>query len=118
MKQITEKADVELLVHTFYDRVLKDELLAPLFKRLNFEVHMPKMIHFWSFVLLDEPGYTTNVTDKHMNMPLKEEHFKQWLALFHQTVDQLFEGEKAEMAKQRASIVGWTIQQKVVKKED
>ena len=112
---ITTKHDVEHLVDTFYGRVLADDSLAPFFKNLDFQVHMPKMVHFWSFVLLDEAGYTTNVTDKHMNMPLEEQHFKQWLALFNETIDEHFTGEKAELAKQRAFLVGWTIQEKVKK---
>lgn len=112
MKEITEKKDVQQLVETFYGRVLKDENLAPFFKHLDFEAHMPKMIHFWSFVLLDEPSYTTNVTDKHMHMPLAKEHFDLWVTLFHATIDDLFIGEKAEMAKQRATLIAWTIQNK------
>ena len=109
---ITTKQDVKQLVDTFYGRVLTDESLAPFFKNLDFKVHMPKMVHFWSFVLLDEPGYTTNVTDKHMHMPLTPAHFERWVSLFHETVDALFSGEKAEMAKQRASLIAWTIQNK------
>ena len=112
MQDITTKQDIEILVNTFYGKVLKDESLAPFFKQLDFDIHMPKMIHFWSFVLLDEPGYTTNVTDKHMHMPLEQAHFDRWIALFHSTVDSLFTGEKAEMAKQRATLIGWTIQNK------
>ena len=109
---ITTKHDVEHLVDTFYGRVLQDESLAPFFKNLDFQAHMPKMVHFWSFVLLDEAGYTTNVTDKHMHMPLSKAHFERWVALFHATVDELFTGEKAEMAKQRATLIAWTIQNK------
>ncbi len=109
---ITTKQDVEQLVDTFYCRVLTDESLAPFFKNLDFKAHMPKMVHFWSFVLLDEPGYTTNVTDKHMHMPLSPVHFERWVALFHGTVNELFAGEKAEMAKQRANLIAWTIQNK------
>lgn len=115
MTEITHQTDIQFLVDAFYTKVLQDDLLAPFFKRLNFEKHKPKMVHFWSFVLLDEAGYTTNVTDKHMNMPLEEQHFKQWLALFNETVDEHFTGEKAELAKQRAFLVGWTIQEKVKK---
>ena len=112
MKDITTKQAVELLVDTFYRRVLQDEVLAPFFKNLDFKAHMPKMVHFWSFVLLDEPGYTTNVTDKHMHMPLSKEHFDHWVELFHTTVNEIFTGEKAEMAKQRATLIAWTIQNK------
>ncbi len=51
MQDITTKQDIEILVNTFYGKVLKDESLAPFFKQLDFDIHMPKMIHFWSFVL-------------------------------------------------------------------
>jgi len=112
MKTITTKADVELLVDTFYAAVLKDELLAPFFARLNFAEHLPKMVHFWSFVLLDEPGYITNVTEKHASMKLSKELFDQWVHLFQSTVDKLFEGEKAGLAKQRAAVLGWTMASK------
>jgi len=116
MHDIQSKADIELFVNTFYDKVLKNELLAPFFQRLNFEKHLPKMVFFWSFVLLDEPGYTTNVTDKHMNMPLKKEHFDIWLNLFNTTLDELFKGDKVELAKQRAAVIGWTIGNKLESK--
>lgn len=112
-KTIENKEDVNLLVTTFYGKVLKDDALKPFFAQLDFEAHLPKMIHFWSFVLLNEPGYTTNVTDKHLSMPLKQEHFDCWLALFNETVDDLFEGEKAAMTKQRAFTIAWTISNKL-----
>jgi hemoglobin len=113
MREIENEADVHELVQTFYQKVMEDELISPFFKRLNFEEHLPKMEIFWRFVLLDEPGYTTSVTDKHMHMRLKEEHFKRWILLFNQTLDELFIGEKVELAKQRAAIIGWTIQSKM-----
>jgi hemoglobin len=65
--------------------------------------------------LLDEPGYTTNVVEKHLNMPLEPIHFQRWLALFNETIDELFEGEKVELAKQRAAVIAWTIESKVKK---
>jgi len=113
MREIKNEADVHELVQTFYLTVLADDVLAPFFKNLNFEEHLPKMEFFWRFVLLDESGYTTSVTDKHMHMRLKEEHFKRWLLLFYQTLDELFIGEKVELAKQRAAVIGWTIQSKM-----
>jgi hemoglobin len=112
MEDIQNKQDVELLVDQFYDRVLKDDLLAPYFRNLNFSAHLPKMVHFWSFVLLDEPGYTTNVTEKHADMPLNTVLFDRWVRLFSETVDSIFDGEKANLAKQRATIMGWTMASK------
>lgn len=113
MKEIENADDVHELVHGFYGKVLKDEVLAPFFARLNLEEHLPKMEFFWRFVLLDESGYTTSVTDKHMHMRLKAEHFEHWLFLFNETINERFTGEKAEMARQRAALIGWTIQSKM-----
>lgn len=115
MKAILNNEDVRQLVEVFYSKVLKDSDLAPFFKRLDFEAHIPKMTHFWSFVLLDEPGYTTNVVEKHLNMPLEHKHFERWLALFNETICELFEGEKVELAKQRAAVIAWTIESKLKK---
>lgn len=113
MNDITTRENIIVLVDTFYGKVLENEMLAPFFKRLNFDKHLPKMVNFWAFVLLDEAGYTTDVTQKHLNMPLKKEHFDEWLKLFNQTVDELFSGPKADFAKQRAFLVGWTIESKM-----
>jgi len=114
-RDIETKTDIELLINTFYDKVLKDELIGPFFKHIDFNKHLPKMIHFWSFVLLDEAGYTTDVTKVHQHMKLKAEHFDRWISLFNETTDSLFRGEKAEMAKQRAFLMRWTMESKMSK---
>jgi hemoglobin len=113
MREISAKQDVVELVDVFYGKILKDELLSPFFKHLNLEIHLPKMVQFWSFVLLDEAGYSTNVVEKHMKMPLKKTHFDQWLFLFNETIDSLFIGEKVELAKQRAFTIAWTTEHKL-----
>ncbi|MDZ4752054.1 MAG: group III truncated hemoglobin [Flavobacteriales bacterium] len=110
---ITNKLDISLLVDEFYGKVLQDELLAPHFAHLDFMAHKPKMVFFWSFALLNEPGYTTNVFEKHRDLKIDKRHFDRWLALFHQTVDELFSGETAETAKLRASSIGWSFAEKM-----
>jgi hemoglobin len=105
MTDISNKGDIEKLVNDFYGKVLDDDLLKPFFEQLNFKEHLPKMVSFWEFVLLDKAGYTTNVTDKHLRMPLKKEHFDHWIHLFNSTVDELFQGDKAEMSKKRAYLL-------------
>lgn len=113
MNDISSEEDICLLVHEFYGKVLKDEQLSPFFKDLDFDVHMPKMICFWSFALLNEPGYTTNVVEKHLHMPLRDNHFEHWLKLFNETIDEHFSGDIANQAKQRAQLIGWTIKSKI-----
>lgn len=113
MKDITTSEDVQLLVRTFYKKVMEDELLAPHFAEIDFEAHFPRMFAFWEFVLLDKIGFKGNVFDKHTHLKIDETHFKQWLFYFHETVNELFEGEKATFAKQRADLLGFTFQSKL-----
>jgi hemoglobin len=104
--------DITRLVDAFYDKVLRDEVLRPFFADLDFEHHKPLMVHFWSFVLLDVTGYTTNVFDKHAHMPLKDQHFDRWITLFEATVREMFNGEKADTAILRAKTIAWTFKEK------
>jgi hemoglobin len=113
MRDIKNEEDVELFIRAFYGKALKDEQLAPFFKHMNFENHVPKMIHFWAFALLDRGGYKTDVTQLHINMPIKKEHLDRWIELFNGTIDSLFEGEKAKAAKDRAFVMRWTMESKI-----
>lgn len=115
MKEIEHPDDVTLLVHTFYDKLIADELVSHFFKDLDLAEHLPKIVAFWSFILLDEPGYSANMMEKHARLDLNEESFDRWLKLFHETVDQFFTGEKADLAKQRSSLIAWTMKSKLLK---
>lgn len=112
-KDIANTEDVALLVITFYSRLLQLEEIRPVFAGVDVEAHMPHMIAFWEFVLLDKEGYTTNVFDKHANLPLKEEHFTLWLQTFTDTIHSLFEGPKADMAISRANFIAYSFQHKL-----
>ncbi|HWY13323.1 MAG TPA: group III truncated hemoglobin [Bacteroidia bacterium] len=112
-EDIKNKADIELMIRTFYASLLTDEIIKPVFVNTDFEKHMPHMIAFWSFVLLDEEGYKTNVFDKHVNLGIKEEHFEIWLSHFEKTINDLFIGEKAELAKLRAQTIAYTFKVKL-----
>jgi hemoglobin len=119
MREITCKEDIAELVDCFYDRVFKNKDLAPFFRHIDYPVHRPKMIHFWSFVLLDEPDYTTQVYDQHAKMRFDPKLFQVWVDLFCQTVDDLFVGNLSEQAKLRARTMGWTFAEKFkVRKDD
>ena len=106
MKQDIQTAeDISLMVEQFYKSVLSSAELAPFFASLNWDSHLPKMKSFWRFVLLDEAGYTTNVTEKHLNMRLSPSLFKTWITLFDQTVDANFEGEKQIKPKHELALL-------------
>jgi hemoglobin len=112
-KDIETKADVELMVKTFYAEVVKDSTIGHFFSNVDFEKHLPRMYGFWNFILLDEVGFTGNVFDKHVNLGIESQHFPIWVSYFKNTVDLLFSGEKANLAKQRAELLAYTFDSKL-----
>lgn len=112
MKDIENKADIEQLMNAFYGQLLLLEDMKEVFSGIDFQHHLPQIVHFWSFVLLDEPGYKTNVFEKHLHLPIKSPQFDTWLNIFTNTVDLLFRGEKADLAKQRATVLAFTFKSK------
>lgn len=113
IRVLESRADVELLVNSFYDKVKEDALLAPLFAHVDWPEHLPVMYKFWASMLLGEQSYQGGPFEKHKNLPLQPEHFQQWLKLFRQTVDEHFTGEVAEEAKRRGEHIGNVFQYKM-----
>ncbi|HQQ94009.1 MAG TPA: group III truncated hemoglobin [Bacteroidia bacterium] len=112
MEDIRSKQDIEQLIREFYNKLLSNDAIKPVFEGLDFDNHIPRIVAFWSFVLLDEEGYTSNVFEKHLHLPIQAPHFDIWLTTFTQCVDRLFEGKKAELAKQRATLITYTFKSK------
>lgn len=107
---IKDREDIRLLIDTFYDKVKINDVIGPIFNdvaQLDWDHHMPIMYDFWSGLLLGERGYTGNPMEKHIALSKKttmsEVEFSEWLKLFIQTTDDLFQGPRAEDAKHRAS---------------
>jgi hemoglobin len=104
-KTIDSRADIQILVDSFYDKVRKDKLIGPIFNdvaKVNWEEHLPKLYDFWADLLLGEDSYRGRPFPPHMKLNLQPGHFEQWLRLFLETVDEHFVGLKAEEAKARA----------------
>lgn len=117
MKDIESKQDIELLVNTFYARIQQDPLLAPKFAlritQDKWPMHLEKMYRFWGTLLLYTQNYSGSPFDKHIGLGIGSEHFAQWLSLFNNTVDSLFEGPVASTAKERANNIGLTFEYKL-----
>lgn len=99
---IISRVEIERLVDTFYGNVRKDDLLAPIFEELiqdRWEEHLEKMYRFWQTVVLDEHTYHGAPFPPHARMPIDSMHFQRWIGLFEKTLDDLFEGERADKAK-------------------
>lgn len=101
-KEIENRSDIEVLVNRFYTKVQADKVLAPLFIHVHWETHLPIMYNFWASLMFGDLSYRGNAFEKHLPLPLKADHFQQWLKLFQETVDENFEGAKAEEIKSRA----------------
>jgi hemoglobin len=108
-KDISSREDLLLLVTRFYDKLLGDDSISYLFTdiaKINLDHHLPVLVDFWDNILFGADSYRKNAMQPHMDLhaksPLLPHHFDTWLLYFSQTVDELFEGEKAFMAKERA----------------
>ena len=109
MNDIQSREDIEVLIRAFYEKAVKHEMIGRFFTEiipLNLDEHLPKMFDFWEMVLFDGNNYKGNPMQIHLDLnaksPLQEAHFKAWIHLFNATVDELFEGKNAEVAKTRA----------------
>lgn len=113
---LSSRADVERLVIEFYRRAYADPLIGPIFTdiaKMDLEAHLPIMCDFWETVLFRAGVYRRNALQVHRDLhalsPLLPEHFERWLLLWNGTVDELFAGEKAELAKLQAERVAASI---------
>ncbi|MGP9502616.1 group III truncated hemoglobin [Specibacter sp. AOP5-B1-6] len=117
---IADRADVVKLVETFYTRAFADPLIGHIFTdvvHMDLVRHMPIMADFWQTVLFKAGLYNRNALaihfDIHAKEPLTLEHFNRWLQLWTNTVDGLFAGEKAELAKVQAHLIGGSLHRRV-----
>ncbi len=120
-KDITSRKDIEILVDEFYSKIKKDELLGFIFTdiaNVNWEKHLPIMYSYFENMLFYTGSYTGNPMElhKHVNrlFPLSKEHFIRWNLLFSTSVNELFAGENAELAKQRAKSISAVMQIKIL----
>lgn len=80
----------EKLTALFYDKVLRAELLEPVFRHMSKE-HQLHVAHFLAEVIGGPPFYSTNegshfrMIRQHIGKHLTEQHRKQWLKLLIET---------------------------------
>lgn len=112
-KDIANRDDIKLLVDRFYDKARVDPTIGPIFSHVDWPHHLPIMYNFWSSMLLGDQSYMGNPFQKHLPLPLKTDDFQQWLKLFTKTVDENFEGPKAEEVKMRANSIAGIFQHRM-----
>jgi len=119
-KDISSRGDLLLLVTRFYDKLLTDTSISYLFTdvaKIDLDHHLPILVDFWDNILFDSDTYRKNAMQPHMNLhsksPLLPHHFETWLRYFAKTVDELFEGDKAFMAKEKANSIATIMKIKI-----
>jgi hemoglobin len=110
---ITTRDDCERLVRAFYTRAMSDPILGFIFvdvAKLDLESHVPTITDFWETILLGAPRYRGGAFRPHAELnakvKLRAGHFERWLQIWRTTVDELFTGERADLAKSHADRVG------------
>lgn len=80
--------EIKTLVHAFYAKVRRDEILGPIFNHHidDWDHHLAKLTDFWSSVLLGTRRFNGTPMPKHVALPdLNAELFQRWLMLFRET---------------------------------
>ncbi len=122
-KDIENRQDIEKLVNHFYGKVINDSTISDFFGKvvpIDWSHHLPIMVGFWDFILFSTPNsYMGNVMNPHFEVnalkKMEPIHFETWLSLFNTSVDELYEGVKAEDAKNAAHSIGATMKYKMKK---
>lgn len=112
MATIESRTDIHLLVTQFYAKVRKDDMLGPIFNgripEASWPAHLEKLTDFWETNLLGHIKFKGNPTQAHVSVDIEhghtisQLHFHRWLSLWFATLDELFEGPRAERAKNGA----------------
>ena len=105
---INSSQDIFRLVTEFYIKAKSDETIGDYFTqdRIDWDVHIPKMCTFWENILFFSGNYSGNPMEQHQllhqSYPFDPKDFDRWLKIFVETVNQLFQGQNADLIKQRA----------------
>ncbi|MDQ3682441.1 MAG: group III truncated hemoglobin [Bacteroidota bacterium] len=109
MKDIESRSDIETVLVSFYQKAFTDNLIGRFFTEvvpLDLTTHLPVITDFWEALIFSTHSYRKNVMQIHQHIHhlsvIKKEHLDRWVNLFITTVDKFFEGEKANLMKQRA----------------
>lgn len=114
MKEIENREDVKLLVHSFYAKIRANEEIGPFFNTTiqDWESHLEKLTDFWENNLFAVRKYFGNPIEAHIKVDEQFDNkinpsiFGLWLNLWFETLDELFIGENVETLKRRARKMG------------
>ena len=108
---------IRLFIDAFYKKVLKDEVLRPIFidgAKIDIEAHKSIIVSYWKKLLLGDKHYNRHTMNihraVHANTPFTDIAFTRWLSLFCETAELLFAGPYKDRAMTVASIIAKNMQ--------
>ena len=121
-KQLDSRKNINQLIHLFYAKIRKDELLGDIFNQAidDWDSHLEHLTDFWETNLLfvakfkGDPIKTHQEVDQGSNSIIEQKHFDRWLKLWFETIDAHFEGKNADAAKRRAEKMAYFILIKII----
>lgn len=111
---ITE-SKIREMVELFYSRTQQDSLLGPIFQErvADWPTHYATMTRFWSSAIMRAGTYSGRPIEAHKFGGLTEAHFRRWVTVFTNTVNDVFSASDAalftELAKRMASSIAMRI---------
>lgn len=104
----------EELTDVFYQKVLKDEILEPIFRHMPPE-HSKHVAHFLAEVLMGPKFYSEeyggdalkHMVGKHIGKRLKEQHRKRWVELLMVSADEIGLPDDPEFRSTFAAHIEW-----------
>jgi len=104
--------NIDVFIASFYDKLLSDDVMAPLFLRdagIVVATHLPTISLYWQKMLWGDKQYATNMMNKHRAVHAKTgftaDHYHRWLDYFEQTATGSFAGEYTDKALRIANAV-------------
>lgn len=105
---------IAVLVHSFYAKVRRDDLLGPIFEQAvgdRWDAHLAKLADFWSSVTLMSRRFTGAPMAVHAGLPgIGPGHFARWLELFSETARTVCPPAAAAMFEAKAAMIAQSLQ--------
>jgi hemoglobin len=117
LRDIENREDIDRLLERFYETAMVDPEIGHHFIELDLVTHLPVIGDFWEKLLFSRPVYFGNPLAVHKilhdKLMLEPQHFERWVAIFRSTVDSMFLGRRADLAKFRAGVIADTLSQRL-----
>ncbi len=109
-EDIQNRGDVFALVSAFYSKVRENGEIGHFFNETikDWPEHLEKLTDFWETNLFmvskfrGNPMRAHKEVDHNFDHSIEQKHFGEWLNMWFSTVDEMFEGDRANIAKNRA----------------